>query len=78
MINSGRSTAAVLTLIFSAPAQRREVASSTDRMPPPRQDVDKSHGLKLNVPPAFVSEFGHVLEAYLKTQHALRNAAFAR
>ncbi len=43
----------------------------TGRMPSPRQDLDEPDGLKLNVPPAFASEFDPVLAAYLKTQNAL-------
>ena len=35
LMSSGRFTAAELTLIFSAPASRRSVASATERMPPP-------------------------------------------
>ncbi len=45
--------------------------ASSDAVPPPRQDLDKPGGLKLNIPPAFASEFGPVLTAYLKTQDAL-------
>ena len=35
LIRAGRATAAELTLIFSAPARRRSVASATERTPPP-------------------------------------------
>ena len=45
--------------------------AKTERMPSPRQDLDKPDGLKLNVPPAFAGEFRPVLAAYLKTQDAL-------
>jgi hypothetical protein len=34
-MSAGRCTAAELTLIFSAPARRRSVASATERTPPP-------------------------------------------
>ncbi len=45
--------------------------TKSDRMPSPRQDLDEPGGLKLNIPPAFATEFGPVLKAYLKTQDAL-------